>query len=438
MQFCVGKIQKGRNMASYSEMSKEELLKEKQSLEEAYHQYEMRDLSLNMARGKPSAAQLDLSNELLTALKPEDEMISREALDIRNYGGLEGLQEAKELLASMIDEDPDNMIVYGNSSLNIMYDTVSRSMTHGVLGNTPWCKLPEVKFLCPVPGYDRHFAVTEHFGITMINIPMTDEGPDMDLVEKYVSEDEAVKGIWCVPKYSNPQGVVYSDEVVRRMANLSPKAKDFRVYWDNAYCVHDLYEEIPLLSIMKEAKKAGKEDMIYEFVSTSKVSFSGAGIGGICTSSANKKDILKSLTIQTIGFDKVNQMRHVKFFKDGDGVRAHMKKHAALLRPKFEMVLNRLEEDLAGKDCGSWITPKGGYFITFEAKEGCATRIIQLAKEAGVTMTGAGAPFPYHKDPKDSVIRIAPSLPTEEELSAAAEIFTTCVRLATVEKLLEV
>ena len=313
-------------------------------------------------------------------------------------------------------------------------------MTHGVMGNTPWCKLDKVKFLCPVPGYDRHFKITEFFGIEMINVPMSPEGPDMDIVEKLVSEDPAIKGIWCVPKYSNPQGYTYSEETVKRFANLKPAAPDFRIYWDNAYSVHHLYDDEKdqdfLLEILDECAKAGNPYMVYKFTSTSKISFPGSGIAALAASKANLDDIRKYITVQTIGHDKLNQLRHVKFFKDLEGVHAHMKKHAAILRPKFEMVEATLEKELGGLGIGEWTTPKGGYFISFESLDGCAKKIVAMAKEAGVVMTGAGATYPYGKDPKDSNIRIAPSFPPIEELEKAAQVFVVCVKLASVEKLL--
>ncbi len=426
-------------MQAYANMTREQLQEEEAKLRQIYKDYQGKGLSLDMSRGKPAAQQLDLAMGLLNAVDTETFMSAENGLDVRNYGGLDGIPEAKRLLASMMDTDADHVVVCGNSSLNTMYDMVARGMLLGFMGETPWCKLDKVKFLCPVPGYDRHFAVTEHFGIEMINVPMSATGPDMDMVEKLVSEDAAIKGIWCVPKYSNPQGVVYSDETVRRMAALKPAAKDFRLFWDNAYAVHHLYgeENGKLLNILDECEKAGNPDMVFEFCSTSKVSFAGGGIAGIASSQANLVDLKKSMTIQTIGYDKVNQLRHVKYFKDGAGIAAHMEKHAALLRPKFELVLETLERELAGTETGTWISPKGGYFVCFEAVEGCATRIIQLAKEAGVVMTPAGAPFPYGKDPKDSVIRISPSYPVLEELAQAMDIFVVCVKLATVEKLLE-
>lgn len=425
-------------MKSYQEMSKEELLQEKESLEAAYKEYQKMDLSLNMARGKPSMEQLDMSMDMLEVLSAEEAMLAEDGTDVRNYGAMDGIPEAKKLMADLMGVCPENVMVCGNASLTIMYDTVSRSMTHGVCGSTPWCKLDKVKFLCPVPGYDRHFAVTEHFGIEMINIPMTEDGPDMDLVEQYVNNDASVKGIWCVPKYSNPQGVVYSDETVRRFAALQPAAEDFRIFWDNSYIVHHLYDDnqAELLEILSECEKAGNPDMVYEFVSTSKITFAGAGIAAVASSQKNLDFMKKSVEIQTIGYDKMNQFRHVKYFKNLDGIMAKMKQHADIMRPKFEMVEEILEKEIGNLGIGSYMKPLGGYFITFEAMEGCAAAIVKKAKETGVVLTGAGAPFPYKKDPKDSIIRIAPSYPTIEELKQAAEVFVVCVKLASVEKLL--
>ena len=426
-------------MQSYEEMSREELLQEKAALEAEYKKICEKGLKLDMSRGKPSQEQLNLSMPMFDVLKSTSTIKSRLGTDLRNYGVVDGIDEAKELIAAMIETKPEYVIVYGNASLNIMYDCISRSMLFGVMGSTPWCKLDKVKFLCPVPGYDRHFAITEEFGIEMINVPMDENGPDMDMVEKLVSEDPAIKGIWCVPKYSNPMGTTYSAETVERFANLKPAAEDFRIYWDNAYCVHHLYEDkqehIP--DIIELCAKAGNPDMVYEFCSTSKITFSGAGISGLATSLANKADIIKRLSVQTIGFDKINQLRHVKFLKDIEGVEAHMMKHAAIIRPKFEMILKRFDEELKGLGVGTWVKPHGGYFITYRANEGCAKSIVAKAKEAGVVMTGAGAPYPYKNDPQDSVIRIAPTLPPMEELEEACEVFITCVKLASVEKLLE-
>lgn len=424
-------------MKRYQEMSKEELLQEKESLEKAYRDYQKRGLSLNMARGKPSLKQLELSMPMMDVLNSHTLLTAENGADCRNYGELDGIPEAKRLLAAMIGTTEDHVIVYGNASLNIMYDTVARSVTHGVCGSTPWCKLDHVKFLCPVPGYDRHFKVTEHFGIEMINIPMTKEGPDMDLVEKYVNTDPAVKGIWCVPKYSNPQGYSYSDETVRRFARLKPAAEDFRIYWDNAYAVHHLYDDRQdeILDIIAECEKAGNPDIVYEFSSTSKVTFAGDGISALAASKKNLDAIRAQLTIQTIGHDKINMLRHVKFLKDLDGIKEQMRKQAELLRPKFDLVEDVLDRELKELGIGEWTVPNGGYFISFETIPGCAKRVVTLAKECGVTLTGAGAPFPYGKDPKDNVIRIAPSFPEEEELRVAAEIFALCVKIATVEKL---
>ena len=375
---------------------------------------------------------------MMDVLNSGADLTCEDGVDCRNYGGLDGIAEAKQLLADMMEVPKDNVIIFGNSSLNVMYDTVARAMTHGVLGSIPWCKLDKVKFLCPVPGYDRHFGITEHFGIEMINIPMTPTGPDMDLVEKYVNEDPAVKGIWCVPKYSNPQGITYSDETVFRFANLKPAAEDFRIYWDNAYCVHHLYEDKQdyLIEILTECKKAGNPDMVYKFSSTSKISFPGSGIAALAASDANLKEIRSMMQVQTIGHDKVNQLRHVRFFKDVHGIVEHMKKHADILRPKFEAVIDIFEKELGGLEIGSWTKPLGGYFISFDSMDGCAKAIVAKAKEAGVVLTGAGATFPYGKDPHDSNIRIAPSYPTPEELSLATDIFVLSVKLVSIDKLL--
>lgn len=426
-------------MVPYRELSKEELLELKSSLEAKYQEFQSKNLKLDMSRGKPSIEQLDLTMEMMDVLNSHSDLTSEDGLDCRNYGGLDGIPEAKRLMQEIMEVGDEEIIIYGNASLNIMYDTISRSMTHGVMGSTPWCKLDKVKFLCPAPGYDRHFAICEFFGIEMITVPMTPNGPDMDIVEKLVHEDEAIKGIWCVPKYSNPQGYVYSDETVIRFANLKPAAKDFRIFWDNAYCVHHLYFDDPveILNIVGECKKAGNPDMVYKFASTSKISFSGAGIAALVASKANIDDIKKQLAIQTIGYDKINQLRHARFFKNKAGVLEHMKKHAAIMRPKFEAVLNVLETELGGLEIGEWTKPKGGYFISFDSMEGCAKTIVAMMKDAGVVMTSAGATFPYGKDPKDSNIRIAPSFPHLEELELAAQIFTVCVKLASVNKLLE-
>ena len=426
-------------MKPYKEMTREELTEQKAELEKQFEDARGKGLQLDMSRGKPEPAQLDMGMGLLDVLNSDSDMKCMEGIDTRNYGLMDGITEAKHLMADVMEAPAENVIVFGNSSLSIMYDMVSRSVTHGVMGSTPWCKLDKVKFLCPVPGYDRHFAITQHFGIEMIPVPMTDAGPDMDLVEKYVSEDESVKGIWCVPKYSNPQGITYSDETVRRFAALKPVAKDFRIYWDNAYAVHHLYEDKQdtLLEILSECEKAGNPDMVYEFCSTSKISFSGAGIAAMATSPANLADIKKTLTLRTIGYDKVNQLRHARYFKNLEGMLAHMKKHADIIRPKFEAVLSVLEEELGGLGIGEWTKPLGGYFISFDAMEGCAKEIVAKCKELGVVLTGAGATFPYGKDPKDINILIAPTYPTAEEMAQATDVFVLCVKLVSVEKLLQ-
>ncbi len=426
-------------MRAYQSMSQEELLAEKMKVQAEYQEFKGKGLKLDMSRGKPSAEQLDISMGMMDVLNSNTSLVCDENIDCRNYGSLAGIKEARELLGAISEVSPDDIIIYGNSSLNVMFDAVSRSMTNGVLGSTPWCKLDKVKFLCPVPGYDRHFAITEYFGIEMINVPMTPEGPDMDLVEKLVSEDPAVKGIWCVPKYSNPQGYTYSEETVKRFARLTPAAEDFRIYWDNAYSVHHLYQDDQdfCLEILHECAAAGNPDMVYKFTSTSKISFPGSGVAAIATSRNNQKDILKQLTIQTIGHDKVNQLRHVRFFKDLEGVHEHMMKHADIMRPKFEAVNKIMENGLGGLGVAEWTKPKGGYFVSFESLEGCAKNIVALAKEAGVVLTPAGASYPYGKDPHDSNIRIAPSFPAMQDLQTAMELFVLCVKLVSIDKILD-
>ena len=350
---------------------------------------------------------------MMDVLSSHNDLTCEDGFDCRNYGVLFGITECRRLLGEIIEVPSDNIIIFGNSSLNVMFDCISRSMTHGVMGSTPWCKLDKVKWLCPVPGYDRHFAITEYFGIEMINIPMHSDGPDMDMVEKLVSSDSSIKGIWCVPKYSNPDGTTYSEEVVKRFARLKPAAKDFRIYWDNAYSVHHLYEDKQdfLLEILDECKKAGNPDLVYKFTSTSKISFPGSGIAAIATSTNNMQDIKKQFSIQTIGHDKVNQLRHSRFFKNFAGMVQHMRRHADILRPKFEVVLDMLEQELGDLGVGEWTKPKGGYFISFETLEGCAKQVVKMCQEAGVKMTPAGATYPYGKDPHDSNIRIAPTFP---------------------------
>ena len=427
-------------MSGYKEMSKEQLLHEKDMLEQKFKEIQEKNLKLDMSRGKPSAAQLILSNGMMDILNSDSDMMSEGGVDCRNYGIMDGIPEARRLLADMSEVPEKNILIYGNSSLNVMFDTVARAMVMGVCGHTPWGKLDRpAKFICPVPGYDRHFGITEFFGIEMINVPLLSTGPDMDMVEKLVSEDPYIKGIWCVPKYSNPSGISYSDETVLRFAHLKPAAPDFRIFWDNAYSIHHLYDDDQdvILELLSECEKAGNEDLVYKFISTSKVSFPGSGIAAMAASEANLADARRFMNYQTIGHDKLNQLRHVRFFKDMDGMREHMKKHAAILRPKFEAVLDVLDKELGGLEIGSWHRPKGGYFISFDALPGCAKAIVAKAKEAGVVMTGAGATYPYGKDPQDSNIRIAPSFPTPEELAVAAQVFVMSVKLVSIDKILE-
>lgn len=425
-------------MKSYLQMTREELAEEKKELEKEFADIKELSLDFNLTRGKPSPRQLDLSMGMYDIISSASILRTEAGTDCRNYGSLDGIDEAKRLMAGFMDCSQEQVIVHGNASLSIMYDTIARAMLHGVLGSAPWCRLDKVKFLCPVPGYDRHFAITQYFGIEMVNIPMTAKGPDMDLVEQLVNGDDTVKGIWCVPKYSNPQGITYSDETVRRFAALKPAAEDFRIYWDNAYAVHDLYgnDRDVLLPIMRECEKAGSEDMVYEFCSTSKVTFSGAGISAMGMSERNREDMLKQMSVQTIGHDKIKQWTHTRYLKDMDGVRAHMAKHAEIIRPKFEVVHKILSEEIRPRAIGSWIKPKGGYFICFEAMEGCARAIVAKAKEAGIELTAAGAPFPYGVDPRDATIRLAPTFPDLDEMEQAARVFACCVRLVSVEKLL--
>lgn len=420
----------------YTEMNKEQLSAEKAQLEKAYADYKAKGLKLDMSRGKPAPAQLDITMDMLNVL--DGEYKTEAGTDCRNYGVLDGIPEAKKIFMDILGVSADEVIVGGNSSLQLMYDTLMRAMMFGVVGSEkPWCKYDKVKFICPVPGYDRHFAITEALGIEMINVDYKSDGPDMDEVERLAASDESIKGIWCVPMYSNPTGITYSDEVVRRFANLKPAAKDFRIMWDNAYCVHHLSDDHDkLLNIIDECKKAGSPNMVFEFTSTSKISFPGSGLACMAASAENIAAIKKQMGVQTIGFDKMNQLRHVKYFKDADGIAEQMKRHAAIIAPKFAVVLELLDKEITPVGAGSWEKPKGGYFVCFTGIDGTAKRIIALAKEAGVVMTGAGAPFPYGKDPHDSTIRIAPTYPTVEELRTAMEIFCVCVKLATVEALL--
>lgn len=426
-------------MKPYSKLTQEELAALKSKLEKEFEEVKGKGLKLDMSRGKPSKAQLDLSSGMMDVLTGDSDLVSSDGVDCRNYGVLDGIFEARKLLADMSEVPERSVIIYGNSSLNVMFDTISRAMTHGFMGSTPWSKLKKVKFLCPVPGYDRHFAITEFFGIEMINVPLLETGPDMDMVEKLVSEDAAIKGIWCVPKYSNPTGISYSDETVRRFAHLKPAAKDFRIFWDNAYSIHHLYDDKKdvILELLNECIKADNPDIVLKFISTSKVSFPGSGIAALAASRGNLADARRYMQFQTIGHDKLNQLRHVRFFGDMQGMYRQMRKHADILRPKFEKVQEVLEHELGGLGIGTWTKPLGGYFISFDSLDGCAKAIVAKAKEAGLIMTGAGATFPYGKDPKDSNIRIAPSFPTVEELELASKIFVLSVKLVSIDKYLK-
>ena len=420
-----------------TEMSKEQLSAFKSECEKEYEGYKAKGMKLDMSRGKPSTEQLDLAMPMFDVFTNAASMLTADGIDCRNYGCLTGIHDAKVLFGDLLGVKEEELIIGGNSSLAMMYDAVSRAMTHGVYGSEePWGKCGKVKFLCPVPGYDRHFAICESFGIEMINIPLLSDGPDMDMVEKLVSEDESIKGIWCVPLYSNPDGIAYSDEVVRRFANLSPKARDFRIFWDNAYCVHHLTDTPDkILNILDECKKTGKEDMVLIFASTSKISFSGAGVAIMAASENNVKQITKLMGIQCISYDKINQLRHVKYFKNVDGIMEHMAKHRGIIAPKFQLVLDMLDAEVAELGVLEWNKPNGGYFISVNTLEGCAKRVVQLCAEAGVVLTSAGATFPYGKDPLDRNIRIAPTYPPLDELEAAMKIFCVSVKLASAEKL---
>ncbi len=418
-------------MSNYINMTKSELIAEKEALIKRYNDYKAMGLKLDMSRGKPCKEQLDLSMGLT-----DDPDYIVDGIDLRNYGILEGIPACRKLFGDLLGVDMKNILIGPNASLSLMFDYLAQCYSHGVCGSTPWSKLPEVKFLCPVPGYDRHFTILEYFNIKMINVDMKSDGPDMDSVEELI-KDEAVKGMFCVPKYSNPQGITYSDAVVRRIAALKPAAKDFRIIWDNAYCIHDLYDEgDELLNIFDVLPEYNNEDMVIEVCSTSKMTFPGAGISALAASDNNIADIKRRLNCQTISYDKMNQHRHVSFFEKVGGILPHMKKHAEIMRPKFEMVLNHLENELGGKGIASWNKPRGGYFISLDVMDGCAKRVGELCKEAGVVLTTVGATYPYGNDPKDSNIRIAPSLPPISELDLAAQILCTSVRLAATEKLL--
>ncbi|WP_172674815.1 aminotransferase class I/II-fold pyridoxal phosphate-dependent enzyme [Cellulosilyticum ruminicola] len=421
-------------MAAITSYSKEQLIALQKELSAEYEAFKARNLVLDMSRGKPAGSQLDVTNGVLDAL---ESYITEDGLDARNYGVLDGIPEAKKLFSDLLNIPKEKIIIGGNSSLNLMYDTMVRLMLFGTQGNTPWSKLPVVKFLCPSPGYDRHFAICEDLGIEMITIPMKEDGPDMELVEDLVANDASIKGIWCVPLYSNPQGVCYSDDVVARLATMKTAADDFRIFWDNAYGVHHIYGEKKLADIFELTEKAGNANRVYYFFSTSKITFPGAGVSLIASSESNVAEIKKHMGVQTIGHDKLNQLRTVHYFQNAEGVRVHMKKLAEELKPKFDIVLKTLDKELEGTGLATWTKPLGGYFVAIDTYEGCAKETVALAKAAGVTMTGAGATFPYKKDLHDRNIRIAPTYPTAEELQIAMDLFCVCVKLAGVNKLLE-
>lgn len=418
----------------YSKLSPAEKNSEYQLLKEEYQKIKNAGLKLDMSRGKPGSDQLDLSMGMLNMPLSAQDCVSG-ANDLRNYGILDGIPEAKKLFAELFDVNEANIIIGGNSSLNLMYDSVIRAMLFGVYGGKKsWSEQGEIAFLCPSPGYDRHFKICQTAGIKMINIKMNSDGPDMDEIERLVSADESIKGIWCVPKYSNPSGITYSDSVVRRFAKLKPAADDFRIFWDNAYIIHDLYGKgDSLLNLYSEAEKAGNADIVYMFTSTSKISFPGAGVSAMAISENNANFIKKQMGSQTIGYDKINQIRHVKYFKDISGIKNHMEKHAEILRPKFEKVLSVFEKELGSRGIASWENPKGGYFISLNLLSGCAKRAFSLAKEAGVTLTNVGETFPYGIDPDDSNLRIAPTYPSLGELEKALEALCICVRIASLE-----
>ncbi|MDQ0228967.1 aminotransferase class I/II-fold pyridoxal phosphate-dependent enzyme [Metabacillus malikii] len=426
-------------MVQYSQFTHEQLRALKDELEKKYEKFKAEKLSLDMSRGKPAPAQLDLSLGLLDILNSSETLKVEENIDVRNYGVIDGIQEAKKLFADLLHVDPKQVIVGGNSSLTMMHDTITRALLHGVVDSIePWHKLEKVKFLCPSPGYDRHFAICESLNIEMITIDMLSDGPNMNQVEELVSKDPSIKGIWCVPKYSNPEGTTYSDEVVDRLANMKTKAPDFKIFWDDAYTIHHLTDEhAQLKDILETCQKAGNPNRVFIFASTSKITFPGSGVAVMAASEDNIQFVKQQLAFQSIGPDKLNQLRHVRYFQTIDGIHHHMKRHAELIKPKFDLVLQILQTNLATLDIATWSKPKGGYFISLNTMDGCAKNVVQLAKEAGVTLTNAGATFPYGKDPNDRNIRIAPTYPTLSELETAMDVLCVCIQIASINKLLQ-
>lgn len=421
---------------TYHSMTSEELNSLLEQQLQKLEIYKNDGVKLDMARGKPSAEQLSISEPVLTTVSGNEDCLT-DGIDCRNYGGLEGIKSAIKLFSDCFELNPDNVILGGNSSLNMMYDTIARAYNFGFCDSVrPWCKEERVRFLCPSPGYDRHFSICELFGIEMIVVPMTENGPDMDVVRSYVEYDEEVKGIWCVPKYSNPTGVIYSDEVIDQLASLKPAAPDFRIFWDNAYAIHDFQDNIKIKNIFEECEKYGNPNMPIMFASTSKITFPGSGVALISSSTENLNNFKKYMCVQTIGPDKINQLRHVKFFKDKNGVFEHMRRHASILEPKFNAIVTAFEKELAGTGIAHWTNPKGGYFISFDSLPGCAKDIYNLCLEAGLTLTNAGATYPYGKDPDDKNIRIAPSFPSVDQLNAAVERFIVCVKVVSIRKIL--
>ncbi|KPA10257.1 aminotransferase [Candidatus Magnetomorum sp. HK-1] len=423
-------------MSSINQLSQQEKNDLKQKLDQRYETFQSKKLLLNMTRGVPSPEQLDLSMDLLTCVT-ENNYHTQNGVDCRNYGGVDGIPEAKQLFADYMEVTPEEIIIAGNSSLNLMHDTFMRAMVKGVMKDSiPWCEQKEIKFICPAPGYDRHFSICEYLKIKMITVEMTDDGLNMDEIESLVEKDESIKGIWCVPKYSNPTGVTYTDEVVERLASMKTSANDFRIFWDNAYSAHHLTDSpAQLMPILDACKRAGNPDRVYLYGSTAKITFAGAGVAALASSQNNIKWLRSQMIFQTIGPDKLNQLRHVTFFKDLDGITQLMKKHAQILKPKFDAVQSSLEKELGQSGIAQWTTPKGGYFVSINTPNGCAKKVVEMAKQAGVMLTPAGATYPYQIDPLDRNIRIAPSFPPKDDIEQAIELLGICIQRVALEQL---